>query len=129
MRNTPLVVVLASAVTLALGACSAPRSPTREPVSQTRTTGVSVESGPASPGDPVGSIPESDGVGVTSGAVASPMEGACPRGDPSPAATDLTSCAKSCRGMNDHVPLGSTCASRYASCTARCRALFPSPTE
>jgi hypothetical protein len=129
MRNTPLVVVLAGALALALGACMAPRSAANEPVSQTRTTGVSVESGPASPGDPVGSIPESDGVSVTSGAVASPMEGACSRGDPSPAATDLTSCTKSCRGMNDHVPLGSTCTSRYASCTARCRTLFPAASE
>lgn len=113
-----------TALVLAIAACGAASSRAKEPVSQTETTGVVVESGPAAPGDPTGMTTEGSGVTATSGAVASPMEGACPRGRPSRAATDLASCVKSCRGMDDQVPLGSRCTSQYASCMAECHASF-----
>jgi hypothetical protein len=118
MRITLLATVLA------LAACSSQRSPAKEPTSMTQTTGVAVESGPASPGDPSGLTPES-GVKATSGSGASPMEGGCPRGEPSPTAQDHASCVKSCRGMDSTVPLGSRCLSEAASCISRCQKFTP----
>jgi hypothetical protein len=108
---------------LGVVACSGMRQPGAEPKSQTTTTGVVVESGPASPGDPMGNIPESSPK-ATSGSVASPMEGECPRGQLHADATDLASCIKGCRGQDQAVPLGSTCMSQWDSCALQCRVRF-----
>jgi hypothetical protein len=108
---------------LVVVACGGMRRPADEPRSQTDTTGVVVETGPASPGDPMGNIPESSPK-VTSGSVASPMEGECPRGEPHSDATDLASCVTSCQGQDQAVPLGSTCISQWQSCALQCRVKF-----
>jgi hypothetical protein len=114
------------AALLALVSCGgSDRPPSNMPSSQTDTTGVVVEGGPARPGDPSSASARPIGdVKATSGSVASPMEGACPRGAPWPSAVDAASCAKSCRGLDDQVPLGSRCTSPMASCIAQCGAAF-----
>lgn len=114
----------AAAVALTLVACAGNRSHANDP-SQTTTTGVSVESGPATPGDPTGITSSTGGVKATSPSTASPMEGACPEGQPNRLSIDLAACIDSCRGYDDTVQLGSSCISQYASCTSNCEAIFP----
>jgi len=111
---------------LALAACGGSGQPAKEPQSETRTTGVVVETGPASPGDPGGISSGSGGPTVTSGAPASPMEGECPRAKPPLTDYGRTECVKSCRGLDETVPVGSKCASQYESCTAQCNRKFRS---
>jgi hypothetical protein len=106
---------------LVIAGCGGSQKPAKAPTSMTETTGVSMEGGPAAPGDPSGAVPEGSPK-VTSGSVASPMEGGCERGEPRADASDLESCIDSCRGQNETVPLGSACLSQWESCVKQCRA-------
>lgn len=126
MRSTLVGRAGGGFAALVVVACGGMRRPADEPRSQTDTTGVVVETGPASPGDPMGVAPESSPA-ATSGSVASPMEGECPRGEPHSDATDLASCIEGCRGQDQAVPLGSTCISQWQSCALQCRVAFEHP--
>jgi hypothetical protein len=120
MQSAPLLAL----ITLALAACNADKRPATEPSTTTTTTGVTTTSGPASPGDPTGITPERGGVGVTSAAPASPMEGNCPSGGSPSDARDRADCERHCRGMDEAVPLGSHCLSQRVACEAECEARF-----
>jgi len=120
MRNTFVRRVFGSAAVLALAACSSSGQHAQEPSSRTSTTGVVVENGVRSPGDPMGNKPELSGTTVSSGAPASQMEGACPQGTPDPNAETAHDCIKSCQGLDEAVPAGSKCMSQYASCATKC---------
>jgi len=123
--NSTTFGVLLSA-SLALTACSESTKPASTPAGSTtsNTSGVVTTTGPAQPGDPGGADPTVRGTKPESGGPASPLEGSCERGDPSRAAKDLGSCQKSCKGLNDQVPLGSSCASAVDQCLAKCGTVF-----
>jgi hypothetical protein len=107
-------------ITISLVACVGNRSRASDP-SEASTTGASVnpvKSGPATPWP-------NGGVEATSPAPASPMKGACPKGQPNRLSMDRTACIDSCRGYDETVQLGSSCISQYASCASKCEATFP----
>lgn len=117
--------MLAAAAMLA-GACTnnTNRQPANEPVSRTTTTGVATETGPGASGVTSGNSPAEGGIRVSSGAPASTMEGACPQAAPIPNAIDRTSCMKSCQGLDEAVPPGSSCISQRQSCTTQCASKY-----
>jgi hypothetical protein len=121
--NVPRVLLLAIPVALTLAGCGRKAPPARDATVRT-TSGIVTTSGPAQPGDPGGAEadvietrPETEGP-------ASPMVGSCKHGDPSPAARDLRACLKSCRGLDDQVPLGSRCVPAMDQCRAKCGKLY-----
>lgn len=123
MRNTVVITVLGSIAALALAACGASRQqPADAPRSETTTTSVVVESGPATPGVPAGA--PQGGVTSTSRSPASPMEGSCPQAMIHTNAFDRADCVRHCRGLDENVPVGSKCVSQYEACTAQCNRQF-----
>jgi hypothetical protein len=122
MQTAPFQAVSAAVATLVLVACGASRRPADEP-STTTTTGVSVESGPATPGDPAGLTP-SGGPSVNSAAPATPMEGNCPSGGAPVHARDRADCTRHCRGLDEAVPIGSRCVSSRVACEQDCEARY-----
>ena len=128
MRIHHLSAAAGVAALLASVACSnnTNRQPANEPLSRTTTTGVAAEVGPGASGDPSGASAAKGGIRVSSGAPASMMEGACPQAAPNPNATDRTSCMKSCQGLDEAVPQGSSCISQRQSCTTQCASKYDS---
>jgi len=121
-RSVASVVALALALAACGGGSHQPASAPTAP-SQTTTTGATVDIGPSA-GAPPGIAPSGGTVTATSPSPASPMEGACPEGEPRGGMTDRVSCLESCRGLDDTVPLGSRCLSQYADCSLKCEAKF-----
>ena len=113
-------IAVAAGALFALVACSSSGQHAQGPSARTHTTGVVVENGARSPGDPTGNTPELSGTTVSSGAPASQMEGACSQGSPGPNAQTAHDCIKSCRGLDEAVPTGSKCMSQYESCATKC---------
>ena len=111
---------------LASAACSnnTNRQPANEPLSRATTTGVATETGPGASGITSGNSPAEGGIRASSGAPASMMEGACPQAAPLPTAKDRTACMKSCQGLDEAVPQGSSCISQRQSCTTQCASKY-----
>jgi hypothetical protein len=129
MQTTLIHATTASVVMLALAACGGNQRPAEPPTQTTTTTGgttgVSGMGGPFSPGDPMGISPS--GTTTTSGAPASPMEGGCPDSPMPAGASDLRSCWDGCQGLDETVPVGSSCMSSRASCMAKCNTSYAEP--
>ena len=123
---SPGSVTSVVALALALGACGGGTYHRANAPSQTTTTGATVDVGPSA-GAPPGIASAPGTVTTTSSSPASPMEGACPEGEPRGGMTDRVSCLESCRGLDDTVPLGSRCLSQYADCSLKCEEKFSRP--
>lgn len=119
-------VASALALALALAACGGGSYRRANAPSQTTTTGATVDISPTA-GAPTGIESNGATVKTTSPSPASPMEGACPEGEPRGGMTDRVSCLESCRGQDDAVPLGSRCLSQYADCSLKCEEKFSRP--
>ena len=119
-------VVSVAALALALAACGGGSYRPANAPSETTSTGATVDTSPTA-GAPAGIEPNGATVTATSPSPASPMEGACPTGEPRGGMTDRVSCLASCRGLDDAVPLGSRCLSQYADCSLKCEEKFSRP--